>query len=51
MLFTLVETFHAASFTLGPKVFKLFRLKVLFEASLKVDVNYCINHKVPILYE
>ena len=43
MLFTLVETFHAASFTLGPKVFKLFRLKVLFEAiSFKGDVNYTV---------
>jgi len=31
--------------TLGLKILRLYRLTVL-----KVDFNYCINHKVPILY-
>jgi hypothetical protein len=38
--------------TLSIKILRLFRLVVLFEADiLKGDVNYCINHKVPIFYE
>jgi hypothetical protein len=37
--------------TLGLKILKLFRLNVFFEADIiKGDVNYCINHKVPIFY-
>ena len=35
--------------SLGFKILRLFRLKVLFEVdTIKGDVNYCIDHYVPI---
>ncbi len=38
--------------TLGFKILRLFRLKVLLkQISLKGDVNHRISHKVPIIYE
>jgi len=36
----------------GPKILRLFKLKVLFEADIfKGGVNYCTNHKLPIFYD
>jgi len=50
--FTKLSKFVRFFVTLGLKILRLFRLKVLFkQISLKSDVNYCINHKVPIFYE
>jgi hypothetical protein len=38
--------------SLGLKILRLIRFKVLFEADIiNGDVNYCIRHKVPIFYE
>jgi len=35
--------------TLGLKILRLFK-RTLKQISLKDDVNYCINHRVPIFY-
>ena len=38
--------------TLGLKILRLLRQKIVFnQISLKVDVNYCKNHKLLIFYE
>jgi len=48
-----VDKFVRFFVTLGLKILRFIRLKVLFEADINKGWydNYCINHKVPIFYQ